>query len=335
MRAMVLNSPGSVVRTDWPDPTPSIGDVLVRVTHSGLCGTDLKIYRGDIPVQYPRIMGHEMAGELSVNHSGSAFGQRVLVDPMLYCGRCFHCRVGQTNLCPDGKIIGRDADGGFAEYVAVPSGNVHPLPSSIDSASAPLLQVLATCVHAQRLASLYPAESVVVIGLGVTGQLHLQLAKARGARPVIGLSRSQFKRSLADGLGADLTIPSGGNAAAVVCEATSGRGADLVIETTGTSAAFAEAITMVRHGGRLLLFGINTAVSAELPFYQLYFKELNIINARAARARDYPTAITLVEHGLLRIDPLITHRLPLCELGDAIEMVDSDAEDRLKIILEH
>jgi 2-desacetyl-2-hydroxyethyl bacteriochlorophyllide A dehydrogenase len=335
MKAMVLNCPGSVVRTDWPDPTFPIGDALVRVSHSGVCGTDLKIYRGEIPVRYPRIMGHEMAGELIVDHSGSALGQRVLVDPMLHCGRCFHCRVGQTNLCPDGKIIGRDADGGFAEYVAVPRWNVHPLPSSIESASAPLLQVLATCVHAQRLASLYPGESVVVIGLGVTGQLHLQLAKARGARPVIGLSRSQFKRSLADGLGADLTIPSGGNAAAVVCEATSGRGADLVIETTGTSAAFAEAITMVRHGGRLLLFGINTAVSAELPFYQLYFKELNIINARAARAQDYPTAITLVEHGLLRIDPLITHRLPLCELGDAIEMVDSDAEDRLKIILEH
>ena len=335
MRAMVLNSPGSFVRTDWPDPTPSIGDVLVRVTHSGVCGTDLKIYRGDIPVQYPRIMGHEIAGELNVDHSGSAFGQRVLVDPMLYCGRCFHCRVGQTNLCPDGKIIGRDADGGFAEYVAVPQGNVHPLPASIESSSAPLLQVLATCVHAQRLASLYPGDSVVVIGLGVTGQLHLQLAKARGAGPVIGLSRSQYKRNVADGLGADLSISSGGNAAAVVREATSGRGADLVIETTGKSAAFAEAISMVRHGGRLLLFGINTAVSAELPFYQLYFKELNIINARAARAQDYPTAITLVERGLLRIDPLITHRLSLCELGDAIEMVDSDAEDRLKIILEH
>jgi 2-desacetyl-2-hydroxyethyl bacteriochlorophyllide A dehydrogenase len=276
-----------------------------------------------------------MAGELNVDYSGSASGERVLVDPMLYCGSCFHCRAGQTNLCPDGKIIGRDADGGFAEYVAVPRGNVHPLPESIESSSAPLLQVLATCVHAQRLASLYPGESVVVIGLGVTGQLHLQLAKARGARPVIGLSRSQYRRNVADRLGADSSIPSGGNAAAAVREATAGRGADLVIETTGKSAAFAEAISMVRHGGRLLLFGINTAVSAELPFYQLYFKELNIINARAARAQDYPTAITLVERGLLRIDPLITHRLPLQELGDALEMVDSDAEDRLKIILEH
>ncbi len=146
----------------------------MRVTHSGLCGTDLKIYKGAIPAEYPLIMGHEMVGEV-------AGGGRVIVDPVLSCGSCFHCRIGQTNLCPSGGLIGRESNGGFAEYAAVPAGQVFPLPDSIDSRSAPLIQVATTCLHAQRLAHLSSGESVAVIGVGVSGQLHVQLAKAHGA----------------------------------------------------------------------------------------------------------------------------------------------------------
>lgn len=326
---MVLNAPRAIKLAACEDPVPSGVATLIRVTHSGVCGTDLKIYRGEIPVRYPRIMGHEIAGEII------GAGQRVLIDPMIFCGECFHCRAGQSNLCPHGKVMGRDADGGFADSVAVPGGNVHPLPSNIESSVAPLLQVLATCVHAQRLAPFFPGESVVVIGLGVTGQLHAQLARARGARPVIGISRSPFKRNLADSFGVDLTLDPGDDAAAAVRKETSGRGADLVIETTGKSAAFAEAVAMARHGGKILLFGINTDASADLPFYQLYFKELNIINARAAQPQDYVSSITLVERGLIVCEPLITHQFPLERLGEALETAESDAEDRLKIIMNH
>ena len=150
-----------------------------------------------------------------------------------------------------------------------------------------MIQVLTTCLHAQRQIDIFPGESVVVLGLGVTGQLHVQLAKARGAT-VIGVTRSADKRALAETLGADLTIPGGDDAVEQVREATEGRGADVIIETTGVVPSLSPAIHMARSGGRLLLFGIITAKEGALPFYDLYFKELALINARVAKSEDYP-----------------------------------------------
>lgn len=175
----------------------------------------------------------------------------------------------------------------------------------------------------------------MVLGLGVTGQLHVQLAKARGANPVIGITRSPARRELAQSLGADLTIASGEAAIQEVLQITDGRGADLVIESTGVIASLTNAITMARSGGRLLLFGIITATQCSLPFYQLYFKELALINARAAKSEDYPASIELVRRGIVRLEPLVSHVVPLGELTTAIEMLGSDAGPRMKIILEH
>src|SRR6267142_7251599 len=235
MKAMILRAPGELVLDDVARPGPIASHVLVRVTHSGVCGTDLKIFNGAIPVNYPRIMGHEMVGEVVEAGATHAFlpGERVIVDPELYCGACFHCGLGQTHLCPNGMLIGRDTNGGFAEYVAAPGSHVFRLPDAIGSRIAPMIQVLTTCLHAQRQVNIFPAESVVVFGPGVTGQLHVQLAKARGASPVIGVTRSPEKRALAEKLGADLTIAGGEGAIDRVREATEGRGADVVIETTG------------------------------------------------------------------------------------------------------
>ena len=328
MRAMVLRAPGDLTLDDVALPQAPSGHVLVRITHSGLCGTDLKIYKGAIPAQYPLIMGHEMVGEL-------AGGGRVIIDPVLSCGTCFHCRLGQTNLCPAGGLIGRETNGGFAEYAAVPASQVFRLPDSIESAGAPLIQVATTCLHAQRLAQLSLGESVAVIGLGVSGQLHVQLAKARGAGQVIGISRSQFKNDLARQMGADVAIESGPTALAQVLEATEGRGADVVIECTGVMTSIADAIRMARFGGRIVLFGITSATSGTLPFYDLYFKELTLINNRAATAQDFPVMINLVDRGVVRLEPLVTHRMALEELGTALGMVEDSAEQRLKIILDH
>src|SRR6202047_5079572 len=190
MKAMVLSAPNELALGEVARPAIGDGQVLVRVTYSGICGTDYKIYSGAIPVRYPRIMGHEMIGEVVEAGAGAAVrpGDRAIVDPELYCGACFHCRIGQTHLCPNGMLLGRDANGGFAEYIAAPASHVFRLPDSIDSCTAPLIQVLTTCLHAQRLIHVFPGESVVVLGLGVTGQLHVQLAKARGASPVIGIT---------------------------------------------------------------------------------------------------------------------------------------------------
>jgi 2-desacetyl-2-hydroxyethyl bacteriochlorophyllide A dehydrogenase len=271
MKAMVLSAPNELALGEVARPAIGEGQVLVRVTYSGICGTDYKIYSGAIPVRYPRIMGHEMIGEVveAGPDANVRRGDRAIIDPELYCGSCFHCRIGQTHLCPKGMLLGRDANGGFAEYVVAPASHVFPLPESIDNQTAPLIQVLTTCLHAQRQINIFPGETVAVMGLGVTGQLHVQLAKARGAT-VIGITRSAEKRELALRLGADLAFPGGEEAIQKVRAATEGRGADVVIECTGMLPVLSDAIHMARSGGRLLLFGIITAKQGELPFYDLY-----------------------------------------------------------------
>jgi len=336
MKAMVLRAPRSLGLDEVEKPRPGPGQVLVRVTSSGICGTDLKIYEGAIPVRHPLIMGHEMSGEVMEGGDGTfPPGQRVVIDPAINCGACFNCRLGQGNLCPSGALLGRDANGGFAEYLVVPRSHVFALPDSVDDRNAPLIQVVTVCVHAQRFVDTFPGQSVVVVGLGVTGQLHVELAKAWGASPVIGITRSAWKRKLAEQLGADLTLPSGPEAARSVADATGGRGADVVIECTGKLPAIADAITMARLGGTLILFGVTTASEGKLPFYQLYFKELKIVNPRAATGEDFPPSIDLVARGVLKLDPLITHVLSFTELRKALGMLESDEDQRMKIILEN
>src|SRR2546427_8184952 len=138
MKAMVLRAPWELVQDDVARPGVTGGDVLVRVTHSGICGTDFKIFTGAIPVSYPRIMGHEMVGETVER------GDRVIVDPELYCGACFHCRIGQTHLCPHGILLGRDANGGVADYVTAPASHGFRLPPPLERQNAPPVQGLPT-----------------------------------------------------------------------------------------------------------------------------------------------------------------------------------------------
>ncbi len=333
---MVLRGPRHLGLAEVERPSLGHNQVLVRVTHSGVCGTDLHIYEGAIPVRHPLIMGHEMIGVVEAGADASLpAGTRVIVDPALYCGMCLNCRAGQTNLCPNGSLVGRDSDGGFADYLVAPRSHVYPLPDSIASNVAPLLQVATTCMHGHHLIKGFPGQSVVVVGLGVAGQIHVQIAKAWGAHPVIGITRSAYKRKLAEELGADLTVPSGADAIKAVKEATGGHGADFVIECTGIPSALADSINMARLGGTLLLFGITSAKQAELPFYQLYYKELNIVNTRAAKSEDYPTTIDLAARGALKLKPLVTHVVPLLDLEKAIGMLESDEDQRMKIILEN
>lgn len=336
MKAMVLRAPRELGLAEVERPALGHNEVLVRVTHSGVCGTDLHIYEGAIPVRHPLIMGHEMIGEVVEGGDAALHkGDRVIVDPAIYCGMCLNCRAGQTNLCPNGSLVGRDSNGGFADYLVAPRSHIYKLPDSIDSELAPLIQPVTTCVHGQQRIKIFPGQSVAVIGLGVTGQVHVQLAKAWQAYPVIGITRSAYKRNLAEQLGADLTISSGSESVKRVKDATGGNGADIVIECTGVPSALADAINMVRLGGTLLLFGITSATQASLPFYQLYYKELNVVNTRAAKGEDYPPSIDLVARGILKLKPLVTHVVPLLDLEKAIGMLESDEDQRMKIILEN
>jgi 2-desacetyl-2-hydroxyethyl bacteriochlorophyllide A dehydrogenase len=306
------------------------------VSNSGICGTDLSIFCGDMPVRHPRIMGHELAGEVVACGDGPfQAGDRVVVDPSLGCGICFCCRSGLMNLCPQGGLIGREMDGGFAEYVAVPQAQLFRLPASIDIRFAPMIQVLSTCVHSQKMFDIFPGQFVVINGLGVTGQLHVQLSKSRGAGRVIGISRSAWKRSLAETLGADITLPRGPDVVQSVLEATDGRGADVVIECTGKTPVIAESVFMTRPGGTLSLYGTATETRSDLSFYQMYFKELRVLNTRASTGQDFPPSIDLVASGAVKLEPLVTARVPLAELAWAMQQVKSDDEQRMKIILDN
>ncbi|MEK9660415.1 MAG: alcohol dehydrogenase catalytic domain-containing protein [Alphaproteobacteria bacterium] len=337
MKAMVLEGASKVELEEVDRPRTDSGDTVVRVTHTGVCGTDYKIFTGGIPVAYPRIMGHEMIGEVAeaAGSDGPQAGSRVIVDPVYFCGDCFHCRVGQTNLCMNGGLIGRDRDGGFAEYLAAMPGNMFVIPDGVTDREAPLIQVLTTCLHAQQMAQMEPGQTVVVLGLGVTGLLHVQLARALGAKTVIGITRSAWKREVADSLGADVTMAPSDDMKDRILELTGGIGADLVIESVGSLYTLAQAIDYVRLGGRVLAYGIQTNTEGALPFYDLYFKEIQLVNARAATAKAVPECLELVNSGKVRLEPVISDVVPLDRLDDALDMVANEAPQRMKIILEH
>jgi 2-desacetyl-2-hydroxyethyl bacteriochlorophyllide A dehydrogenase len=335
MKAMLLQGPRELRLGEVEKPAASGDKVLVQITHSAICGTDLKIFEGEIPVAYPRIMGHEMCGEVIAGGDGTLRpGTRVMVDPSDYCGVCPVCYSGRTSICPNGVLLGRDRNGGFAEYMAVPQRFLFPIPDSIDYETAPSIQVATTCLHSQRTLNIFPGQTVVVMGLGVSGQIHAQMAKARGAT-VIGVTRSAWKRQMAEKLGCDLTLASGPEAERGVLEATHGLGADIVIESTGKLVALASSIKMARRGGALLCFGIITQKEGALPFYDLYFKELTVTNARAAKSEDFPATIEMVAKGHLNLKALVTHKMPLPELAPAIKMLEADIDGRMKVIIDH
>jgi 2-desacetyl-2-hydroxyethyl bacteriochlorophyllide A dehydrogenase len=335
MRAMVLTAPREVSSQKVPVPNVNPDETLIRVTKSGICGTDLKIYQGGIPVDYPRVLGHESVGEV-VSGGTLKPGTPIIVDPAYYCGACYNCRDGQSHLCPNGGLIGRDVEGGFADYMVAPSRNLHALPNDLKPDIAPLIQPMTTCLHAQRKAKIFPGEAVLVYGLGVTGLLHVQLAKAHGAYPIIGVTRSKWKRELAEDLGADFTFAPNENLKNSVLEITGEKGGvDLVIESVGQLSILAEAIELVRLGGRILPFGIYTQTKGELPFYNLYFKEIQVVNARVAKPEDYPASIDFVRRGVVDLKPLITHTFFINDINKALDMLDGGDSSCVKIILDH
>ena len=335
MQAMVLTAPREVSSQKVPVPNVNPDETLIRVTKSGICGTDLKIYQGGIPVDYPRVLGHESVGEV-VSGGTLKPGTPIIVDPAYYCGACYNCRDGQSHLCPNGGLIGRDVEGGFADYMVAPSRNLHALPNDLKPDIAPLIQPMTTCLHAQRKAKIFPGEAVLVYGLGVTGLLHVQLAKAHGAYPIIGVTRSKWKRELAEDLGADFTFAPNENLKNSVLEITGEKGGvDLVIESVGQLSILAEAIELVRLGGRILPFGIYTQTKGELPFYNLYFKEIQVVNARVAKPEDYPASIDFIRRGVVDLKPLITHTFFINDINKALDMLDGGDSSCIKIILDH
>ena len=331
MRAAAATGPGRLEMVDKAPPRVDVG-VLVQLERAGICGTDLKILDGSTPVSYPRTLGHELVGTVSAQAEGSELpaGARVLVNPGISCGECYLCHRDRPHLCSRGGLLGRDLDGVFAEAIGLEERFLHAVPEQITPDEAGLLQVLGTVVHSQQTVAVSSDTVAVVIGLGVSGILHTQLLSERGAGCVIGVTRSPWKLELARRLGADL-VATPDEASDVVARTTSGRGADLVIESVGTEQTVVQSINLAGPGGDVIIYGTVTGGGTEMPYYQLYFKELTLHNPRAALPRDYDQAIRLAEEGRIQLSPLVTGRYPLEEAAAAFAAARSG--DHLKVLL--
>lgn len=330
MRAVRAVEPNVIEIAEVPEPDDPTR-VKVRVHQVGICGTDSKIVDGKIPVEFPRILGHEAIGEVISAPTGSPFppGSRVLVDPGVACGSCDLCVAGRFNICRYGGLLGRDMDGVFTEYVLAPPERLAPVPDNISRKASGLLQVLGTCVHAVKRVDPFPGQVAAVIGLGVAGQLISQLLRLRGMT-VVGITRSEWKRRLAAEAGT-AAVASPSEATTVLADLTNGHGPDLVVEAAGTEATLAQAIELVTIGGEILAYGTLTGGNQGLPYYLLYHKELTIHNPRAALIGDYVDGIALATAGALSLEPIVTHELDLSEAERAFDLVH-DASS-LKVLM--
>jgi 2-desacetyl-2-hydroxyethyl bacteriochlorophyllide A dehydrogenase len=334
LRAVRVVEPDVIELADVPEPDTT-DDFIVRIDRVGICGTDTKIVSGHIPVDYPRILGHEMVGEVVSAPMGAPYpeGTRVLVDPGVSCGWCDLCLAGKPHLCRNGGLLGRDVDGVFTEYTLAPIERLVPVPPGISEKAAGLLQVLGTCVHAVKRLDPFPGEVAAVIGLGVAGQLISQLLTMRGMK-VVGVTRSAWKRDLAHQAGAT-AVAEPGEAAGVLAAMTEGRGPQLVVEAVGTEATLSTAISLVGMGGEVLVFGTLTSGGKGIPYYDLYHKELTLHNPRAALIGDYADGVALAAGGSMILEPIVTHELDLVDAQRAFDLVHESSSLKVLMSVDH
>jgi 2-desacetyl-2-hydroxyethyl bacteriochlorophyllide A dehydrogenase len=312
VNAAVLHGPRvlRIERMATPDLGP--GDVRVRITRAGLCGTDYSIWNGDRPVRYPRVMGHELLGvvdAVGTEVSRVRAGDRVALEPNYSCGRCPLCREGNRNLCLGRVAIGIDVDGGFAELMAAPERCCWPVPPEVPDDDLLLTEPLAVVTRAVGRAAPRAGETAAVVGGGTLGLLGLQVLRARGVR-VLVVSRTDRRFALARELGAERTHALADGPLGAVAEQFSGReGVDLVVETAGTAEAAAHALALVRPGGRVVLTGLPHEPTP-VSFFGVVRREVTLVGSMIYQD-EFTEAMRLVARGAVRARPLITHRFAL------------------------
>ncbi|MCO6004159.1 zinc-dependent alcohol dehydrogenase family protein [Actinoallomurus purpureus] len=320
MRAAVISTPGSLSVQTVKDPEPGPGQIVVAPRAVGVCGTDLHILDGEFPpTPYPIIPGHEFSGEvvaLGPGVTGVAAGDRVAVDPSLFCGHCVYCRRQRGNLCLNWNAIGDTVNGAFAEYVAVPAANAYPLPGGMSYAAGALVEPLACVVHGLRRLAIPPGGEVLIIGAGTIGLLLAQAAARSGAARVSMVDTDPARLERAAKLGADVV-------ATGVEEVLAGRGIGFehVIDATGVPAATQAALPALCRGGTLLVFGVSPA-EARLPIspFQVYNDEISVIGSMAV-LHTFEPALRLMASGAITAEDLITHQVPLERATEAFGVV--------------
>jgi L-iditol 2-dehydrogenase len=339
MRVAMYYSNKDVRLEEMPTPQIGPGELLMRVEASGICGTDLlEWYRLH---KAPLVLGHEVAGVIVAVGEGVEHykeGDRICAAHHVPCNTCHYCLSGHHTVCDTLRQTNFDP-GGFAEYLRLPRINVDrgifPLPGELSFEEATFIEPLACVLRGQRLAHLEPGCSVLVIGSGIAGLLHIQLARASGASHIIATDIVDYRLEAARRFGADIAIKAAEYTPAYLRQVAHGRLADLVVICSGAVSAIAQALESVERGGTVLFFAPTApGVSIPISVNDLFWRnEITLTSSDGGSPADYAAALELIKAGKIRVQEMITHRLGLAETGLGFQLV-AQAQDSLKVIIE-
>lgn len=335
MLSVICESPG-VLRAQQTDaPVRSAGEVLLRVSRVGICGTDLHIFTGNQPyLQYPRVMGHEFSAVVveAENESGLAPGDGVYVMPYLSCGQCVACRQGKTNCCVDIKVLGVHRDGALTEYLSVPAQFVHKA-EGVTLDQAAMLEFLAIGAHAVRRAEVSAGQRVLVVGAGPIGMATMIFAKLRGANVTCLDTRSDRLALCKSQLAVDAAVAAGPNDAQVLASLTSNEFFDAVFDATGNIDAMNRGFAFVAHGGKYTLISI---VPGNVTFSDPEFhkRETTLLASRNATTADFETVLEAMRSGRIPVQALNTHRMRLADVPEAFPRLLETGQTVVKALVE-
>ena len=323
MKAAMLLEAGSILIGEARKPEPRAGEVLLKVSMAGICGSDNALYHGKYDVSLPVIPGHEMIGHVAALGSGVTnleVGQRVTVQPNFSCGECSLCMSGHGNICPEKIRLGIDCHGVFADYVTVPAAYTWPLPDDISDDDAVLAEPLAVAVHALRRGPCQKGDRVLVLGAGLIGLLTLQLAVQAGAE-VTACDLEDGRLELARQLGATQVIRPG--------EYT-GAGFDVVYETSGAAPGLTQAVQLAAPAAKIVVLGLPSK-NSEIPAAMIVRKELDIVGSMIY-TDEFPQTIKILQQRHLNLEPLRSIKFPLEQLNE--QMGEFSRPDYIKMVVE-
>ncbi|MEW5946412.1 MAG: zinc-dependent dehydrogenase, partial [bacterium] len=339
MRVAMYYSNNDVRVEDMPVPSVGPGELLVRVEAGGICGSDvMEWYRRH---RVPLVLGHEIAGVVAAAGDGVERlkpGDRVSASHHVPCNACRYCLAGAHTVCDTLRATSFDP-GGFAEFVRVPALNarfgVYPLPDGVTFEEATFIEPLACVLRAQRKAGVAPGRSVLVLGSGIAGILHVHLARALGASPVAATDVADFRLRAAARLGADAVFHASDDVPSRFREINGGFLADVVVVCTGALPALQQALRSVeRHGVVIFFAPADQGASLALPFNELFWRnDVTLTTSYAASPADHFAALELIGSRRVNVREMITHRLPLAEARLGFQLTAAAAES-LKVVIE-
>ena len=335
MDALVCNAPGELVLSRRPPVVRGAEEVLVRPRRIGICGTDYHIYEGKHPfLQYPRVMGHELAVEVLETPAGSDLrpGQIVVVNPYLSCGTCIACRKGRPNCCTRIAVLGVHRDGGMTGLLSLPPANLIAAPG-LDADACATVEFLAIGAHAVRRGGAAPDDRVLVIGAGPIGLGVALAARLAGAEvTLLDLDAARVNTGLAL-TGARRGIVPTADAAENIAAATGGDGFDLVFDATGNQASIERGFDYVASGGRYVLVSV---VKGDIHFVDADFhrREITLLGSRNATSGDFASVIAAITAGKVPVSRLITHRTTLADAVRDLPRWATEKTGLIKAVIE-